>query len=55
MLSGESKHRANESSTSQGAGSEGGDAGMEGGGVIFGATGEKNHKWLDAKSTPPSK
>lgn len=25
------------------------------GGVIFGATGEKNPKWLHAKSTPPSK
>lgn len=23
-------------------------------GVIFNATREKNHKWLDAKPTPPS-
>jgi len=44
-------------------GSSGGYRGLEareemagwGGGVIFSATGERNHKWLDAKSTPPSK
>lgn len=59
MLSGEGNHRPNESSKSQGY--SGGYRGlavreeMGGGGVIFSATGEKNHKWLDAKSTPPSK
>ena len=29
--------------------------GEQGRGVIFDATGEKNHNRLDAKSTPPSK
>lgn len=37
----------------QEVGCAGGDWG--GGWIIFGATGEKNHKWLDAKATPPSK
>lgn len=35
----------------QGGGSEG----RKWGGVILGATGETNHNWLDAKSTPPFK
>lgn len=60
MLSGESKHSPNESSVSLGySGGYSGLAAREeiggGGGVIFSATGEKNHKWLDANSTPPSK
>jgi len=59
MLSGESKRSPNESNMSQGY--SGGYTGLEvreeigGGGVIFSATGEKNHKWLHAKSTPPFK
>lgn len=63
MLSEESKHEPNESSMSQGF--SGGFRGLDGreemhgwrggGGVIFSGTGEKNHKWLAARSTPPSK
>lgn len=61
MLSGERKHSPNENSMSQGysEGHRGLEAREEIGGwglgVIFDASEEKNHKWLDAKSAPPSK
>lgn len=61
MLSGESKQQPDESSSSPGhsGGFRGLDVRVEmhgwGWEVILSATGEKNHKWLDAKSTPPSK